>query len=173
MREASPFRINTTHAHRASIYLYETRRIELSSSHEHFIPPFFLSLFFPPAILAAQEVAESAKIRGFGSTSGSRPLLEIRSTRNNWRSTMLGNAVETVVGQSLFDSISLVDRRKKEVCSKELWLFFYFRRFVGEMLEFYSNIRLSLGLLFKCMGFIKEREREKEKEMFREIRRKS
>lgn len=86
---------------------------------------------------------------------------------------MLGNAVETVVGQSLFDSISLVDRRKKEVCSKELWLFFYFRRFVGEMLEFYSNIRLSLGLLFKCMGFIKEREREKEKEMFREIRRKS
>ena len=68
MREASPFRINTTHAHRASIYLYETRRIELSSSHEHFIPPFFLSLSFPPAILAAQGVAESAKIRGFGST---------------------------------------------------------------------------------------------------------
>ena len=122
MREASPFRINTTHAHRASIYLYETRRIELSSSpgHEHFISPFFLSLSFPPAILAAQEVAESAKIRGFGSISGSRPVLEIRSTRNNWRSTMLGNAVETVVGQSLFDSISLVDRRKKEVCSKEL-----------------------------------------------------
>lgn len=70
MREASPFRINTTHAHRASIYLYETRRIELSSSpgHEHFISPFFLSLSFPLAILAAQEVAKSAKIRGFGST---------------------------------------------------------------------------------------------------------
>lgn len=70
MREASPFRINTTHAHRASTYLYETRRIELSSSpgHEHFISPFFLSLSFPLAILAAQEVAKSAKIRGFGST---------------------------------------------------------------------------------------------------------
>lgn len=111
MREASPFQINTTHAHRASIYLYETRRIELSSNPGYlFVRPLSFPLF-SPAILAR---------RGCGTGENPRryrfdiDFLENRSTRGGIIGDRLClETVETIVGQSLFDSISSVDRRKR------------------------------------------------------------
>lgn len=171
MREASPFQINTTHAHRASIYLYETRRIELSSNPGYLlVRPLFFPLF-SPAILARRGCGTGENPRRYRFDIDFRaPREPLDSRRNNWRSAMLGNCRNH--SGTKFIRFYQLGWSKKEVCSKEL---FYFRRFVGETWRWNSTRIASSrwGLLFKCVGFIKERERKGRRKRKREIRRES